>query len=136
MSALLLYSHRCQHSIEAVNIIKKNKVFNGLIILHDVNTKPIPQQLRPKVTHVPTIITKDGKVMAGGEVLTWLRSMIPSDFSGVDYSVGTNLDGSEMSGGYFDMDSYGASLKPELTTELKNKIDMDVSEAYNVRNNK
>ena len=74
--------------------------------------------------------------MAGGEVLTWLRSMIPSDFSGVDYSTGSNLDGSDMSGGYFDMDNYGASLKPEITPELKNKIDMEVSEAYNVRNNK
>ena len=141
MSAILIYSQRCKHSISALKVIQANKALHPIISFHDVNIKPIPPQMKSKITHVPTLITKDGKIMSGKEVITWLNSMIPSEFSGVDSNSGglftSNLDGSdEGPGSYFSMDSYGESLKPEMTEDLKKKIDMDVSEAYNVRNNK
>lgn len=141
MSALLVFSQKCKGSQNALEVIRKNKCLQNIISFHDVNRQPVPHELRTKITHVPTLVTKDGAMMKGKEVITWLESMVPSDFEGVEASTGGlfmgNLDGNnDSAGGYFDMDSYGESLRPPMTEELKRKIDQDVSEAYNVRNNK
>ena len=141
MSALLLFSRKCKHSINALELIQKHKSLQSILSLHDVNQRPIPPQLMKKITHVPTIITKDGNIMKGEEVLSWLQSMVPSEFEGVESGGGGlfmgNLDGDDDGvGSYFAMDSYGESLKPIMTKELKAKIDTEVSDAYNVRNGK
>ena len=139
MSALLVFSRKCKHSVNALELIQNHKSLQKIVSFHDVNQKPIPPQLLKKLTHVPSLITKDGNVMKGEEVLSWLQSMVPSDFEGIESGGGGlitgNLDGNnDGAGSYFSTESYGASLKPYMTAELKKKIDMEVSDAYNVRN--
>ena len=137
--ALLLFSRKCKFSNDIINFIKENKPLHTVVSFHDVNVKGVPPELRTKVTSVPTMVTKDGNIMVGKEVKEWLTSMIPSEFTGAYSSSTVGMqdfaDPNANDGSMFSLDSYGASLKPPMTKELQEKIDKDVSDAYNSRNN-
>ena len=137
--ALLLYSRKCKFCNEIISFIKENKPLHTVVSFHDVNISGVPPELRSKVTSVPTMVTKDGNIMVGKEAKEWLASMIPNEFTGAYSSSSVGMqnfaDPDASDGSMFSLDNYGASLKPPMTRELQEKIDKDVSDAYNSRNN-
>jgi len=136
--ALLLYSRKCKFSNEIISFIKENKPLHTIVSFHDVNVKGVPHELKSKVTSVPTLVTKDGNIMVGKEAKEWLMSMVPNEFTGAYSSSSVGMQEFDNpganDGSMFSLDSYGASLKPTMTKELQEKIDHDVSDAYNSRN--
>lgn len=130
--SLLIYSPKCSHSVDVVNYINKHAQLRQIIQFHNVNTMGIPPQFRTKITRVPTMLTKNGKILVGGEIQNWLESLLPvqeldaCDFGKCDM---TTLDG-EGSSSIFGLDEYGRSLQPAMTPELEAKINRDVSDAY------
>ena len=138
MSALLLYSLRCKHSITILNLIKKHKSLQAAITLHDINERGVPRQLMGKIDCVPVLVTKDGNIMSGKEVKNWINSTLPDNeevssfgFGGMGACVQELANPEENGNDIFSLDSYGSSLSPQMTPELQRKIDMNVSEAYN-----
>ena len=127
--ALLVYSDKCKHSQGIRAFIKSQPALLEIVRFHNVSTNGVPSQ---KITRVPTLVTNEGKMCVGGEVKTWLESMIPTEFCSWDAtgSLCTNLDGSDTSDNLFDMGRYGESLEPMWTTELEQKISMSVTDAY------
>lgn len=138
MSALLIFSLRCKHSVQILDIIQKNKALMKIIKLHDVNRGGVPQQLQGKINSVPVIITNDGNFMVGKEAKNWVVSMIPENkevtsmgFGGMGAGIQSLENPEENDQDIFSLDSYGSSLAPQMTPELQQKIDMNVSDAYN-----
>jgi hypothetical protein len=115
--------------MEVINLIQTTPSLKSLVKYHNVTKQGVPNK---NVTRVPTIITQDNKLLVGGEVKQWLISMTPCTFSEYDGSgIGTsNLDYSEGDLGLFSLDSYGASLKPNITPELQARIDASVTDLY------
>lgn len=125
--ALLVYSDKCKWSAETIQFIKSQPTLLEIVRFHNVNTNGVPSK---KITRVPTLVTNEGKMLVGQEVKAWLVSMIPTDFDSWDGSgnLCSNLDGSENTG-LFDLEQYGATLAPQMTPELEEKIAANVMEA-------
>lgn len=126
--ALLVYSDKCKWSMEIIQFIKTQPTLIEIVRFHNISTQGVPSK---KITKVPTLVTNNGDMKVGGEVKTWLVSMIPVEFESWD-STGnfvSNLDGSE-SKTLFELDNYGESLQPVLTPELEARIAMSVTDAY------
>lgn len=130
--SLLIFSPKCTHSIELVEYISKNNQLKQLVQFHNVNTMGIPPQYRTKITRVPTMLTKNGKILVGKEIQNWLESLLPVqelDTCGFGRCDMTTLDG-ESNSDIFTLDEYGRSLQPAMTAELEAKISRSVSDAY------
>ena len=127
--ALLVYSDKCKHSQGIIAFIKTQPSLLEIVRFHNVSTHGVPSK---KITRVPTLVTNEGKMCVGGEVKSWLESMIPTEFCSWDAtgSLFTNLDGTDASDNLFDMGRYGESLEPTWTPELEQKISMSVTDAY------
>ena len=117
--SLLVYSPRCKHSMEIIEYINNNAQLQQLVHYHNVNTQGIQPAYRNKITRVPTLLTKNGKILVGNEIKNWLESLLPNDeiqHWGVgDMSSMTNLDGGDNCGDMFTLDNYGQSLQPAMT---------------------
>jgi hypothetical protein len=126
--ALLVYSDKCKWSMEIIQFIKTQPTLIEIVRFHNISTQGVPSK---KITKVPTLVTNNGDMKVGGEVKTWLVSMIPVEFESWDSTNNfvSNLDGSE-SRTLFELDSYGESLQPVLTPELEARISMSVTDAY------
>ena len=134
MSALLVYSNRCQHSQKIIQYIKSNQQLNQLVKFHDVNMYGVPQQYAKHIKRVPTMLTKNGKVLVGNEIKNWLESLLPNELSSCSLggcTMGTSLDDPDDSDSLFSLDSYGTSLQHAMTPELQAKISQSVNEAFN-----
>lgn len=134
MSALLIYSNKCKHSQNVFQYIISNKQLKQIVKFHDVNVYGVPQQYAKHITHVPTMLTKNGKVLVGKEIKNWLESLLPSEFTSCSLhgcGMGTNLDNSDDSDNIFSLDNYGVSLQPAMTQEIQDKISQSVNEAFN-----
>jgi len=135
--SLLIYSPRCKHSMELVEYINGQKQLKQLVNYHNVNTQGIPKQYTNKINRVPTMLTKNGKILVGNEIKNWLDSLLPkkdvehAGFGGGVCSM-SSIDGNERDSGLFYLDNYGQSLQPAMTKELEEKISRDVNkgEAY------
>ena len=129
--SLLVYSPRCKHSMEIIEYINNHAQLQQLVHYHNVNTQGIPPAYRNKITRVPTLLTKNCKILVGNEIKNWLESLLPNDeiqHWGVgDMSSMTNLDGGDNCGDMFTLDNYGQSLQPAMTKELEAKINRDVA---------
>ena len=127
--ALLVYSEKCKHSQGIIAFIKSQPSLLEIVRFHNVSTHGVPST---KITRVPTLVTNEGKMCVGGEVKTWLESMIPTDFCSWDAtgSLCTNLDGTDTNDTLFDISRYGESLEPMWSPELEQKINMPVTDAY------
>jgi len=127
--ALLVYSDKCKHSQGIIAYIKTQPSLLEIVRFHNVSTHGVPST---KITRVPTLVTNEGKMCVGGEVRTWLESMIPTDFCSWDASgsLCTNIDGTESNDNFFEMSRYGESLEPIWSQELEQKISMSVTVAY------
>ena len=131
--ALLVYSPKCAHSTDIISFVNSKEQLRSIVRLHDVNQLGVPPQYRSKITRVPTMLTQNGKLLVGSEIKQWLASLLPvEDISNCPLggrATWTSLDG-EDEGDLFDLNSYGQSLQPAMTPELKAKIDKSVNEAY------
>jgi len=134
MSALLLYSNRCQHSQKIIHYIKSNQQLSQIVKFHDVNVYGVPPQYAKHIKRVPTMLTKNGKILVGNEIRNWLESLLPNELSSCALggcTLGTNIDETDDSDNMFSLDSYGTSLQPAMTPELQAKISQSVNEAFN-----
>lgn len=130
--SLLIFSPKCAHSVDVINYVNKYPQLKQLVQFHNINVLGIPPQYRAKITRVPTMLTKNGKILVGKEIQNWLESLLPTeDFEACDFGgcVMTTLDG-EGSSVMFGLDDYGRSLQPAMTPELEARINRDVSDAY------
>jgi glutaredoxin-related protein len=137
MSALLVYSNKCQHSRNVIQYINSNQQLKQIVRFHDVNTQGVPQQYAQYIKSVPTMLTKNGKVLVGNEIKNWLESLLPVEFSScslLDCGLGASLDDPDDKDGYYSLDDYGKSLQPAMTPDLEAKVSQSVNEAFN--NNK
>jgi len=132
--SLLIFSTRCQHSKAVIEFIQKHKQLQQVVHYHDVNVHGVPQQYRDKINRVPTMLTKNGKLLIGNEIINWLRSLLPSEeveghgFGGCLSMVG--LDGETIDDrGPFSLDRYGESIAAPMTPELEEKIKRPVGNA-------
>ena len=125
--ALLVYSAKCKFSNEILSFIKAQPALSEIVRLHEIGAQGVPSK---KITRVPTLVTNDGKIHVGADVKAWLESMIPNTIEMWDASGAscTALDGSDVDG-LFDLDRYGRSLQPELTPELKKRIESNVTDS-------
>lgn len=130
--SLLIYSPRCKHSMEIIEYINSVPQLKQLVYYHNINTQGIPPNYRNKITRVPTMLTKNGKILVGNEIKNWLESLLPkkdvehSGFGSMMSSM-TMLDSGDTCGSMFSLDEYGKSLQPAMTKELEEKINKDVS---------
>ena len=109
--SLLIYSPRCKHSMDIVQYINGNQQLKQLIHYHNVNTQGIPPQYKTKINRVPTMLTKNGKILVGGEIKNWLDSLLPkkdiehAGFGGGVCSMST-IDGNDRDPNMFYIDNY------------------------------
>jgi len=118
--------------MDIIQYIDKQPQLKQLVHYHNVNTQGVPNQYRSKINRVPTMLTKNGKILVGNEIKNWLDSLLPkkdvehAGFGGGFASM-TALDGSGRDPNMFYLDNYGQSLQPAMTKELEEKINRDVS---------
>jgi hypothetical protein len=130
--SLLIYSPRCKHSIDVIEYINSHPQLKQLVRYHNVNTQGIPPNYQSKINRVPTMLTKNGKILVGTEIKNWLDSLLPpkevshGSVSAFGCSM-TSLDGDAPNSDLFSLDDYGQSLQPAMTKELEEKISREVS---------
>lgn len=130
--SLLIYSPRCKHSMDVIEYINSIPQLKQMVNYHNVNTQGIPPNYRNKINRVPTMLTKNGKILVGNEIKNWLDSLLPKkdiENAGIG-AFGcsmTTLDGKENNSDMFRLDDYGRSLQPAMTKELEEKINREVS---------
>ena len=130
--SLLIYSPRCKHSMDVIEYINNHQQLKQLVNYHNVNTQGIPPNYRNKINRVPTMLTKNGKILVGTEIKNWLDSLLPA--KEVSHgSIGafgcsmTSLEGDAPNSDLFSLNDYGQSLQPAMTKELEEKIGREVS---------
>jgi hypothetical protein len=125
--ALLVYSDKCKWSVETINYIKTQPALIEIVRFWNINTQGVPSK---KITRVPTLVTNEGTMHVGKEVMVWLESMVPCEFeSWCDDKMCSNLDGTE-NANMFELDMYGQTLQPRLTPEMEARIAMSVQDAF------
>ena len=131
MAGVLVFSPKCKFSQEIIRYIQDSPVLQSMIQYHNVNINGIPS---PKITHVPTMITKNSKFLVGKEIRAWLESLLPNDITNCTLggcgAVGASLEGTDDDGDLFSLESYGQSLQPVLTQALQDKINKNVTDAF------
>lgn len=131
--SVLIYSPRCKHSMEVIQYINSQPQLKQLVQYHNINTQGIPPAYRNKITRVPTMLTKNGKILVGNEIKNWLQSLLPNKnvehcgFGGFCSGSMTDLNDGDNDADIFSLDQYGQSLQPAMTRELEEKISRDVS---------
>jgi hypothetical protein len=117
--------------MEVIEYINQHKQLKQIVHYHNINTQGIPPAYRNKISRVPTMLTKNGKILVGNEIKNWLDSLLPTEeLSNWGFSGGcsmTTLDGDDNDTSVFSLDNYGQSLQPAMTRELEEKINRDVS---------
>jgi len=127
--ATLIYSERCIHSMDILTYINSTPALKSMVKFHNVNKQGVPSK---SIKAVPTLVTPENKILVGAEVKQWLTSMLPCNFNEFDGAgIGmANLDNTEKDDDFFALDSYGVSLKPNITAELQARIDANVGDTF------
>jgi hypothetical protein len=118
--------------MDVIEYVSKHPQLKQLVHYHNVNTQGIPPNYKNKIKRVPTMLTKNGKVLVGNEIKSWLDSLLPTKevshagIGGMACGM-TTLDGGGGVSDLFSLDDYGQSLQPAMTKELQEKISRDVS---------
>ena len=134
--SLLVYSPNCPHSIDLIEYIKNNPQLKQLVKFHNINTQGKPYNYKSSINRVPTMLTKNGKLLVGKEIKNWLTSLLPSNELshhefGAFGSGMSSIDGKDSDDNAFSLDNYGVSLQPAMTKEMEERINSSVNEAYN-----
>ena len=130
--SLLIYSPRCKHSMDVIEYVNKHPQLKQLVHYHNVNTQGVPPSYRNKINRVPTMLTKNGKILVGNEIKNWLDSLLPTKeiatagLGGFGCGMTSLDDGGGLSD-MFSLDDYGRTLQPPMTKELEEKINRDVT---------
>lgn len=132
--ATLVYSERCKHSVGIIEFIRENPILGRIVGFHN-----IAQGIPKGIDRVPTLVTAQGNHILGGDIKTWLISMIPQPEV---ESVGPRLclagfeNASEECSDrdMFDLEEYGRSLQPMMTPDLESKINASVQDAFKREN--
>lgn len=132
MSALLIYSTKCQRCVDIIQYIQSKPQLANIIRYHDVNQLGIPGEYRDKIASVPVMITKDRKLLNGKQqIMTWVSSLLPCEVT--HQTMGKGIGMSSLGGGddgnHFNLSSYGEPLQPAMTPELEAKISKKVDAA-------
>lgn len=134
MSSLLIFSHKCKYSNDVLQFINNNPQIAPLVKFHNVNQLGIPPQYKDKIKSVPTLLTTNGKILIGSEVIQWFESLLPNEISNCDIHGGgiglCSLDDGSCDDNLFNLDNYGQSLQPIMTPALEAKIKQNVTDAY------
>jgi hypothetical protein len=132
--ALLIYSDKCKHSRNVLDLLNSHEELKQITRLHCVDTHGLPPDYKQYVTSVPTIITNKKQILVGQECKKWLESLIPPEEIshcqlGGGWSGGCcSLEGGDEEGGnLFNLNNYGMALQPAMTPELQDKINKKVS---------
>jgi hypothetical protein len=128
--SLLILSPNCKYSMDVINFIKKHNQLQQVVQYHNVTDLGIPPEFRTSITRVPTLLTKNGKLLVGREIQNWLKSLLPVEeleTCGFGTINSTTLNG-EPTGQMFGLDQYGQSLQPPMTKELQEKISRKVDD--------
>jgi|TARA_B110000977_G_scaffold30797_1_gene40601 hypothetical protein len=118
--------------MDVIEYVNKHQQLKQLVKYHNINTLGVPPNYRNKINRVPTMLTKNGKILVGNEIKNWLDSLLPAkdvehgSIGGFGGSM-SSLDGKDNNSDMFSLDSYGQSLQPAMTKELEEKIGRDVS---------
>jgi len=134
--SLLIFSPQCNHSLDIIQYINKNENLKQIVSYHNINKLGIPPQFRNKISRVPTMLTKNGKILVGNEIKNWLESLLPTqeiEMTGFGSCNMTSIDDNENNLDMFGLDDYGTSLQPPMTPELEEKINKSVNDAYNAQ---
>lgn len=127
MAGVLIYAENCKYCHEVIEFIRNHPVLIPMVKTHNINRQGVPEG----ITRVPIVITSSGEKYMGLEVIRWLENMVPTTFEGNSGSLGYSFDEPfDGIGDSFALDSYGMSLSPHITKELKEKIDKPLNEAY------
>src|SRR5210317_295766 len=107
--SLLIYSPRCKHSMDVIEYINKHQQLKQLVHYHNINTQGIPSNYKNKINRVPTMLTKNGKILVGNEIKNWLDSLLPRrEIEHGGFGGGcsmTTLDGNDKDSNMFYLDS-------------------------------
>ena len=123
--SLLIFSQKCSHSKDVIAFIQKHPQLKQIVHYHDVNVHGLPMQYRDRITRVPTMLTKNGKILIGSEIKNWLQSLLPNEHIyhhefGSACNMG-GIDGGDVSDDTFALDGYGqASHLRSLRNSRKN----------------
>ncbi len=133
-ACILVFSPRCQHSRDTLAFLQAYPQLRQIVQLHDVSVSGIPPQYARYITRVPTLLTKDGKILVGNEIRAWFSSLMPTSIT--NKAIGgaksgklsslTSLDGSDGSASLFNLNDYGKSLQPAITPEMQARINQKV----------
>lgn len=136
-SSLLIYSPKCKHSMNILQFINTHDEVKALVSYHNVNEYGVPEQYKKQIKSVPTLLTANGKILIGTEIIQWFTSLLPSEIEncplGNCSAAPCSIDGDSGFDNYFALESYGQSLQPLMTDELKSKITQNVGEAYQIK---
>lgn len=117
--------------MDIIEYVNSQSQLKQLVHFHNVNTQGIPKNYQNKITRVPTMLTKNGKILIGNEIKNWLDSLLPKkeiDHGGFSGGCSmSSIDGNDKDQDMFYLDNYGQSLQPAMTKELEEKINRDVS---------
>ena len=130
--SLLIFSQKCSHSKDVIAFIQKHPQLKQIVHYHDVNVHGLPMKYRDRITRVPTMLTKNGKILIGSEIKNWLQSLLPNEhISHHEFGSACNMggiDGGDVSDDTFALDGYGQALAPPITPELEKKINAPVGQ--------
>jgi len=122
MFAILVFSPKCPHCNEVYGILKQTPYLDK-IQLHNIHEKPVPDEHKQMLTHVPAVITKDGALLLGTEVKRWATELIPCEVESFCNSKFASFDGNpNLVPNLYNLDLYGSPLAPPLTPEIEAKI--------------
>jgi hypothetical protein len=118
--------------MDVIEYINRVPQLKQLVRFHNINTQGVPQNYRNKINRVPTMLTKNGKILVGNEIKNWLDSLLPakevSNSSLGSRACGmSTLDDNDGESTMFSLIEYGKSLQPAMTKELEEKISREVS---------
>ncbi len=130
--SLLVFSPKCKHSMDVLTFINSHSQLKQIVQYHNVSELGIPPQYRSKITRVPTMLTKHGKILVGKEIHNWLESLLPVqdlETCGFGGSLNTTTLDGEGTSDMFTIEEYGRSLQPPMTAELEAKISRKVEDS-------
>ena len=132
--SLLIFSPQCNHSLDIISYINKHETLKQIVSYHNINKLGVPPQFKNKISRVPTMLTKNGKLLVGNEIKNWLESLLPVrdvEMAGFGSCNSTTFDGEGTDEIYY-IERYGTSLPPEITTAFDKKNNRTLFDLYNV----